>query len=305
MPDFDLRKALDTTGVGNTGTILVPEVIEAGLNRFIETRSPIWNIIPKVRAKGMAYFYKELNGLPTASFGAEMQNLPAATAPTFADRNVPIKSIYTRGEISGQLIEATRTFIDVLAEDIELHMTGLVRELEVKTLSGNATSFPNEFNGLDVLITNVYHNDTVGDGSGTDQELTLAALDAMLDLPAGGTPTHLFMSKAMKRKLWSMLQPQVRFMSTQDIEGGFTVATYMGLPVFDLFDNTSLLANKIIAPQINDGLVFYPVLKDMSFEPLAKDKDSYDYMIKMYLTLVVKGAARHHVKMEDVTSTIS
>lgn len=302
--DFNLRKALDT-GVVSTGAVLVPQVIEEGILRLVETRSPLWNIIPRVRADGMAYYYKEQNGLPTASFGAELGVLPGYTSSTYADRSVPIKSIYSTAQISGQLIEASRTFIDVVAQEIQDHTLTIIRTLEQKTLSGDATAQPNEFDGLAKLITNTYFNDTVGNGSGTDQELTLAALDAMIDLPPGGSPTHLFMSKAMKRKLWSMLQPQVRFSSTQDIEGGFTVATYNGLPVFDLFDNSSLLATQIIAPQISDGLVFYPVLKEITYEELGKTKDSLDFMLKMYLTLVVKGAARHHVKMTDVTSTIS
>lgn len=302
--DFNLRKALDT-GAVTTGAVLVPEVIEAGIMRLVEERSPLWNIIPKKRADGMAFYYKEQNGLPTASFGAELVALPGFTESAFVDRSVPIKSIYSTARISGQLIEASRTFIDVVASEIQDHTLAIVRTLEQKTLSGDATSFPNEFDGMAKLITNTYFNDTVGNGSGTDQELTLAALDAMIDLPAGGSPTHLFMSKAMKRKLWSMLQPQVRFLSTQDIEGGFTVATYNGLPVFDLFDNASLLATQIIAPQISDDLVFYAILKEATFEELGKTLDSLDFMIKMYLTLVLRGAARHHAKMTDVTSTIS
>lgn len=40
----------------------------------------------------------------------------------------------------------------------------------------------------------------------------------------------------------------------------------------------------------------------------SKDKEPYGNIpdfLKMYLTVVVEGAARNHAKLEDVTSTIA
>jgi len=301
-PIIDIRKALDT-GAVSTGAVLIPEIIDPGIRMMVETRSPLWNIIDKVPADGYAFAYKEQTGLPVASFGAELGALPAAQNATYVEKSVPIKSIYIRGELSGQIIEASRTLVNILDREIQNSALGMIRTLEQKLIAGDSVAQPNEFDGLNKWITTIVYGDTVGNGTGTDQELTLAMLDQLIDAPPGGPPTHLIMGKAMRRKLWSILQPQVRYLDTTTIPGGFTVPTYGGLPIIDLFDNGSILATSILAPDMS--LVFMPVLKDLTYEELAHTRDSLDYFLKMYLSLVVTGAARHHAKLTDVTSVIS
>jgi hypothetical protein len=51
-------------------------------------------------------------------------------------------------------------------------------------------------------------------------------------------------------------------------------------------------------------LVSAPVLLPFTYEELAKTRDSVDYFIKTYMAIVVEGAARHHAKMINVSSTI-
>lgn len=293
-PVIDIRKALDT-GTVSTGAVLIPEIINPGIRTMVETRSPLWNIIDKVRGEGYAYAYKEQNGLPVASFGAELGALPAAQNATYVERSVPFKSIYIRGELSGQIIEASQTLVNILEREIQNSALGMIRTLEQKIVSGDSSVSANEFDGLNKWITTTVYGDTIGNGTGTDQPLTLALLDQLIDAPPGGPPTHLIMSKAMRRKIWSMLQPQVRYMDTTTVPGGFTVPSYGGLPIIDLFDNGTILATTILAPDMN--LVFMPILKELTYEELAHTRDSLDYFLKMYLSLVVTGAARHHAKL--------
>src|SRR6478609_440282 len=292
LSELDIRKALDT-GVTSTGAVLVPDVINPGIRMFVETRSPLWNILTKVPASGYAYHYKEQNGLPVGSFGAELAALPAGTNSTYVDRVVPIKSVYIRGEISGQLQAASADFVNALDREINNSALGLTRTLEQAIIAGDSTT-PVQFDGLNKQITTTLWADTAGNGSGTAQELSLAFLDALLDLPAGGEPTHLLFGKAMGRKLWSILQPQVRYAETE-IAGGFRVPTYGGLPIIRLFDNTAILDDTIIA--FDNSLVRIPVLQGFTYEELAHTRDSTDYIIKTYLTVVVEGAARHHAKL--------
>lgn len=300
-PILDVRKALDTSS-GTTGAVLVPEVMSEAIRMFVETRSPLWNLIRRFAFDGYAYAYREQNGLPVASFGAELGALPAAQNATYADRTVPIKSIYIRGELSGQIIEASKTLLPILEREINNSTLGMVRTLEQKIISGDTGTNPNEFDGLAQWITNTV--DLSGDGGTTPGALTLAALEEMLDTPAGGRPTHLIMLASMRRKLWSLLQSQVRYVDNfMDIDGGFRVPTYNGTPIIELFDNATLLGDMILAPDMS--LVYMPVLKDFTYEELAKTRDSIDYYIKCYLTLVVEGAARHHVKLINVDSAIA
>lgn len=299
---FDIRKALDTQA-GTTGNILVPEIINAGIRMFVETRSPLWNIIRKFPTDGYAYAYREQNGLPVASFGAELGALPAAQNATYAERSVPIKSIYIRGELSGQIIEASRSLVNILEREIDNSAMGMVRTLELKIVAGDSGTNPNEFDGLATWITTtVDGTDTGGATAGADGPLSLALLDQLMRAAPGGYPTHLIMTQAMAAKLWSILQPQVRYMDKVEIDGGFKVPSYNGVPIIEMFDNTTLLADKILAPDMR--LVSMPILKDLTYEELAHTRDSIDYFLKMYLTLVVEGAARHHAKLVDVNAAI-
>src|SRR5690606_524356 len=115
---LDISKALDTS-VDTTGNVLVPDVINEGIRMYVETRSPLWNIIRKFDHDGYAYSWREQTGLPVASFGAELGALPSAQNATYVERLVPIKSIYIRGELSGQIIEASRSLVNVLQREIE------------------------------------------------------------------------------------------------------------------------------------------------------------------------------------------
>ncbi len=302
MPDsvLDIRKALDTS-VATTGRILVPTIVDEGLRLYVETRSPLWNIIRKVPHDGLAYGWREQNGLPVASFGAELGALPAAQNATYIERTMPLKQIFIRGEVSGLLIEASRTVLNVLQREIENSALGMVRTLEQKLIAGNATTNPNEFDGIAVQITNTLNAaGTGGAAAGVAGPLTLSLLDQLIDLPEGGEPTHLIMMKAMHRRLWSVLQPQVRYMDTEEIEGGFKVPSYGGLPIIRMFENAAVLVNTILAPDMR--LVHMPVLKNITYEELAHTRDSVDYFLKMYLGLVVEGAARFHAKMTNVSN---
>lgn len=296
---LDIRRALDTSS-GTTGNVLVPLVISEGVRMYIETRSPLWNIINKQPFDGYAYVYREQTGLPVASFGAELGALPAAQNAAYVERSVAIKSVYIRGELSGQIIEASRSLLNVLQREITNSSLGLVRTLEQKIVAGDATANPNEFDGLDKWITNTV--DFAASGApGVPVSLTLSMVDQLIDTPQGGNPTHLIMSKPMGRRIWSLLQAQQRFNDVANINGGFQVPVYGGLPIIRLFDNTTILQNEILAP--NMDMVTIPVLKDVTYEELAHTRDSTDYFLKMYLTLVVEGGARYHAKAIDVKSS--
>src|SRR5690606_13537104 len=108
---LDISKALSTQP-DSTGNILVPEIVTAGIREYFEKRTPLWNQFRKETAESNAIGFRDQVSVPVASFGAELGALPAAQHATYAERAVMLKSIYTRGEVSGQLIAATRSELD-------------------------------------------------------------------------------------------------------------------------------------------------------------------------------------------------
>jgi hypothetical protein len=293
-----------TLGVaGSTGGVLVPEIIDGEIRMMVETRSPLWNILNKESWDSDVYRWREQTALPNSDFALELDVLPDRTRSVYVMRTSNLKSIYTGGEISGQMQEASKTLVNIVSREIRNAGLAMIRKLELTIINGDEGTNPEEFDGLAQWITTIVYNDTNNNGTGTDQPLTLDSLNRLMDAPPGGSPTHLIMSLPMRRRLWSILQPQVRF-SGPIQDGAFTVPFYMSTPIIEIRDShAGALDTRVYA--IDNNLITVPVLLEPTYEEMAHTRDSLDFIIKMYLGLVVEGVARHHAVLSDVTSTIT
>lgn len=284
----ELRKALNTAS--GTGSNLIPEVVSEGLRRFVEASSPLYNIVPKIDWPTNTYTFRSQTALPGSVFKADGASLDAADNATYAKPTVAMKYVYTRGEVTGPMIAASGGALNALQLEIEAHADALVRGIELAIIGGDETGTPEEFDGfVNAIVTNE---------KTTTVALTTALLDEMLDLPSR-YPTHLIMSRAMGRRLWSLLQAQQRFIDRVEVAGGFRVPSYNDLPVIRVDnDADGDLATTILAPDMR--AVVMPINQHITFESLAKTKDSEDFMLKMYCTLAVEGDTRYHAKMTGV-----
>lgn len=294
--DLDLRKALDTTG-STTGSYLIPEIVSQGLRRFVETRSPLYNETPKRDWPTNSYIFRSVTALPSAAFGTDGGNLPSATIGTYAKPAVPMKYVYSTGSVTGPMIQAAASLLDAYQLEVELHAEALVRKLEQTVISGDSSSTPEEFDGLIKQIDNFILNVGTGNNQATTTLLVLSHLDQALDLPAE-YPSHIICNRALGRRLWSLLQAQQRFVDRTEVSGGFRVPTYNDLPILRVDNLITGLDNIILFPDMR--FVVMPVNQQLTFEELAKTKDSRDFMLKMYLTLAVEGTARYHSKLVQV-----
>jgi len=192
------------------------------------------------------------------------------------------------------MITASASLLDAYQLEIELHADALVRKLEQTIISGDSAVNANEFDGLIKQIATNVSDKTSG---GATVLLTLSHLDEVLDLPSE-YPTHIILSRAMSRRVWSLLQAQQRFLDRTEIAGGFRVPTYNDLPIVRVDTDITGLTNTILFPDMR--WVVMPINQNVTFEELAKTKDSRDFMLKMYCTLAVEGTSRYHAKLIGV-----
>lgn len=300
---LDISKALSTQPE-TTGNILVPEIVTAGIREYFEKRTPLWNQFRKETAESNAIGFRDQVSVPVASFGAELGALPAAQHATYAERAVMLKSIYTRGEVSGQLIAATRSELDVLQREIRNHTLGMINTLENTLVVGDSSARPNEFDGLIKWITNEVD---VQGGAAEAPGLTLNHLELLRDSTTTGMYDLLIMDSATRRRLWSVLQPQVRFIGETQIEGGFTVAAYNGTPIIETRPHTTEAREAMegVILGVNRDMIWVPVLQDLTYEELAHTRDSTDFMLKMYVGLIVEGGAAYHAKMTGFSTEVA
>lgn len=296
VEDMDLRKALD---ISAAGTQLIPEVVSAGLRRFVETASPLYAETPKRDWPTNSYIYRSITGIPSATFSTDGAALPADTRGTYNKQSVAMKYIYTTGSVTGPMQAAAASLLDAYQLEIELHADALVRKLEQTIITGDATANPNEFDGLLKQITTHVTNKGTGAGQATPTLLTLSHLDESLDKPSE-YPTHIILDRAMGRRIWALLQAQQRFVDRTEVRGGFRVPVYNDLPIVRVDTGITGLTNTVLMPDMR--WVVMPINQNVTFEELAKTKDARDFMLKMYLTLAVEGDSRYHAKLLGVKS---
>lgn len=170
------------------------KTIRAAVIAMFARASDILQMLPFKTIQGNAYQYNREGTLPGVAFRGVNEAYTASTG------------------VINQLVEALRicggdldvdTFIlrtqgeNVRASHEELKVKALAAELTRVIIKGDSTSQPREFDGLQVRIAG---NQKIANGT-TDggDVLSLAKLDEAID--AVVNPTHLIMSKAMRRLL--------------------------------------------------------------------------------------------------------
>lgn len=291
----ELRKALDTLNTGSHGgPKLINEAILADLQRMVEDASPLYKYISKRSWETNAYTYRKLVGLPAAFSLADGANLPAADNSTYDKVTVAMKYIYSRVEITGPLAESV-TWTNIVQDELSNAADGIGRKIETLLVSGDSSTTATDFDGLNKQITT---NELIPGVAGTPELLTLNIMNEGLDL-APRTPDTIVGSKACYRRLWSLMQAQLRYVGSTEVDPGFSIPTYDSKPVFALdhgFDTP--LADRVLFFSRPHATI--AVQKPLFMAPLAKVKDSEDYLLGTYLTFAVEGENFWHGKISNL-----
>lgn len=165
--------------------------------------------LPGVAFRGYNESFNESTGV----VNPEVEVLRIAGGDLDVDRAI----VQTRGES----VRSTHEAMKVKA--LSLHITD-------KIINGDSTTNPREFDGLRVRITGSQLLPALASAPSANSPLSLEQLAAAID--AVDSPTHLIMSKAMRRKLstaaHSGLGGDIQIVKD---EFGFQTTLYDGLPI--------------------------------------------------------------------------
>jgi HK97 family phage major capsid protein len=278
----DIERALNTL-VASTGNYLIPEAVDPGIRDYIWKATPLLNLVTRVPWPTNTYMFRKRTSRPSATWAADGGSLPAADVSTYGNVTVPVKYVYGRGEVTGPLMAAAGGVVNALQEEIRVQGEILAEDLTTKLVTGDSGSDPNEIDGMLVQIP----ASVPGDEGGTQTEsatLTLSMLDEAIDATRG-EGNVILTSRAVRRKINSLLQAQQRFNDMTEIGAGFRVLSYDGIPIItDLHWEDD---NDIIIFRREDAKLL--VNQDWTFSPLAKTKDSEDFFIKGYFGFSLEG----------------
>lgn len=293
---MDIKKALDLSS--SAAAYLLPEVVDGSIRDFASKSPTMYNAVRKQPWASQTYFIKKKLTLPTATWSIDGGPLPAATTGTYGQVSKSVSYLYTRGEVTGPMIEAAGSTFDALALDIEDHQQAIVEQLSTDIVTADGTG--NDIEGIlhQIQTDSTLYTEAGGPGQVVDAGgayLSLLWLDKAIDAAAeasgtgvvGPGATMAVTTRPVLRMINTLLQAQQRFMNVTEISAGFRVATYDGLPF--VVDNHWQSNSNILFFDANRATLL--VHRDWTYEELAKTKDSVDYFIKGYFGFKLEGAA--------------
>lgn len=287
MDQLTIRKALD---LASSGSYLIPELVDNAIRDYATLEPVLANAVSRVPWATNTYFIRRRDALPTSTWSADGGSLPAATQSTYNKVAQSVAYLYTVGSVTGPMQEAAGSLYDALALEVEAHSRSLIEKLstDIATATGGSSDIVGMLYQIDTNDKMNWGSTGTGVVSGGAATLSLAKIDEAIDA-ARGEVDLIVTSRKVRRKVNALLQAQQQFVDRTEIQAGFRVLAYDGIPIVtDLHwetDTDILFVRKADAKLL--------VHKDFTFEELAKTKDATDFMIKGYFGFSLEGRPVH------------
>ena len=284
ISDEDLRKALDLS----SGADLIQNEIDKAIAEALTADWPLYSNMPRKGGTGDTYLSNQRTARGTGAWVNDTEE-PSDSNSTYQQDSWAYKTPLYRGKVTRKLQAAGKAYADALQEEVEAGLDVVRDMVDNGMINGSVSGNAKQFDGLVTLVADPAM--TVNAGSST---LTLAMLDAMIDL-VKGEPTMIICSKRGRREINALLQAQQRYVDTIEVNGGFKVISYNGIPIFiaeNILDNEGTGTNETRIFCLNTTKdVFLAELTPLKMEALAKVSSQYDsFDIYADIVLVVKQA---------------
>ena len=202
------------------------ETVRNGVIEMFARNSEILRVLPMMNIVGSSYSYNQEGMLPGVAFRGINEGY---------DESVGVLNPQTEVlRIAGGDLDVDKAILKMHGEDVRstheaMKVKAMALYITKKLIKGNSVSDPLEFDGLQNRITGSQLI-SAGSTNGGDPG-SLAKLDEAID--AVDSPTHLIMSKAMRRKLTVAARDvDVGGYITYELdEFGKRVTKYDGLPI--------------------------------------------------------------------------
>jgi hypothetical protein len=233
------------------------DVLLTGVIETIVKDSPVLQRMPFVEIVGNGLTYNRENTAATAAF-FDIGDTWTESTPTFTQVNTTLKIMGGDADIDNYLI-ATRSNIQDLETAVVQLKAKAVRQLfETTFITGDATSNPKSFDGLDKLCDSGQVVTMGANGA----SLTLDKLDELIDMVKGGKPDLLLMSRRTRRSVNKLARTSGSFLEADRDEFGSMLQFYDGIAigVSDYISDaqtvgTSTDCSVIYAFQVGEGAV--------------------------------------------------
>ncbi|MFH1422104.1 MAG: DUF5309 family protein [Planctomycetota bacterium] len=274
--------------------VLLPTVVDAKLYDTAKKATPLASgVLARVANQGMYADYIIRSAYQTAVWNPEDAALTAEKS-TYSRAVKAIKFAYAPGKITGPMLVASKVWQNALNLEVEAAYKALKFLEEDTIINGDTTSstYTHAFNGLIATNSTNYQNKSSG-------ELTFSDIDAGFQKirESRGHPNLCVTDWRTFNSLKQLIRP-IMIMQTGGLtaEFGFEEVKYEGILIVpDLFMPTTATAREfLILDTATENNIQVRTLQDATFQELANTNDSYNFMVKEYITLLVINEAWTH-----------
>ncbi|MCD6318094.1 hypothetical protein J7M02_03385 [Candidatus Aerophobetes bacterium] len=299
-----IRKALESGDSSSYIGVLEQPAIDAVIADLINYKNPLRLNVPRKRGEGKAWrCHRRSAAANTPTYWiTETTNTTGSTwidDSSYELLEFTYKTLFAKGRVTRFYQAIGRSYMDILAEEIEARAIDFKNAEDYAMVAGSSTSTTNAVSGampsglaelLDMYDSGSQVIRTEDSSSTGGTSLTLTKLDELID-KCKGEPDMLIMSKKSRRIVQGLLQVSQRFVDKVKVNGGFSLMTYAGIPIFvstNIGDNEWLKSDNTVGTTTNSSYqsssiyavnideFFVAELTPVTIKPLAKTSSQYD-----------------------------
>lgn len=297
---LDLQKAaISGRASGTAGVVGIPIYLDPAIVDVTARETPLSAMIRRVSNRGKSADYDRLIARANANWLKEDAALVEAE-DTYETKNKPIKYLYAVGRVTGPLFAASKErmaeagYGDFLNLEVTNKARSLKEDEENSLINGSTSTNPEEPDGLIAELTangNKTDRNTSGEFkiSDFDEGVRICRTAGDSATLGGADPNLVVTDYASENKIKGLFYDTYRTNAPTTTFGfGKTAAVVNGIPVLGSRFMTAASGSRNLM-FLNTDYIETRVLQDMTYDELAKTNDSDKFMLKEYLTWVVKA----------------
>lgn len=227
---------------------LIENPLALDIVETIVGRNPVLEVMPFQNIAGSAYRYNREETLPGIGFRGINEAFDESTAVL----NPQVESLTILGGDSDYDVALVKMQTGTNAPGLRAaHDRLKAKAASLKFLKtffdGDSDSAPREFDGINKRLGTGAQHKQLASGGAT---LTLDDLDETIDL-VDGTPTAIFCSKAVRRKINALIRAQNSAVEVVNDQFGRQLTAYAGIPIYVI--ETDNEGNAILGYDEDDG----------------------------------------------------
>lgn len=205
------------------------DTLRTGVIETIVKESPVLARLPFITVLGNGLTYNRENALPSADF-YDVGDTWSEGTPTFTQLTATLKILGGDADVDNFLAKTRGNLQDLLVTVVEQKAKAVAHTFEDTFLYGDSAVNSKQFDGLHKLTPAAQQ---IHQGSGTTPAaLSLANMDALLDLIRPGKPDLILMSRRTRRLVSQYARSTNSPFVVSYSAFGESIASYNGVPIF-------------------------------------------------------------------------